>query len=85
MPVIVVTHNSTVGASIGSDYMLYAYRNLEDNGKVSYTIYSGHPTDKELTTTDGMAITTHEIMMNSLEAGAEAYIKRRGVYEAVED
>jgi len=85
MPVIVVTHNSTVGASIGSDYMLYAYRNLEDKGKVTYTIYSGHPTDKELSTTDGMTIATHEIMMNSLEAGTEAYINRRSVYEAVEN
>lgn len=85
MPVIVVTHNSTVGASIGSDYMLYAYRTLEDNGEVNYTIYSGYPTDKELSTTDGVTITTHEIMMNSLEAGVEAYINRRGVYEAVED
>ena len=85
MPVIVVTHNSTVGASIGSDYMLYAYRSLEDNGEVNYMIYSGYPTDKELSSTDGSTITTHEIMMNSLEAGAEAYINRRRVYEAVED
>ncbi len=28
---------------------------------------------------------THEIMMNSLEAGKEAYNNRRGVYETVEN
>ena len=61
------------------------FRNLEDNGEVNYTIYSGHPTDKELSTTDGKTIATHEIMMNSLEAGTTAYINRRSVYEAVED
>lgn len=85
MPVIVVTHNSTVGASIGANYMLYAFRNLAKKGNVNYTIYSGYPTDKELSTTDGKTIATHKIMMNSLEAGATTYIKRREVYEAVED
>jgi len=85
MPVIVVTHNNTVGASIGANYMLYTSRNIKDDGEVEYTIYSGYPTDKKLISPDGLSIDTHQIMMNSLEAGPDAYKNRRAIYEAVED
>lgn len=84
MPVVVVTHNNTVGASIGADYVLYASKSLE-GGKPIYRLYSGHPTDKTLRSTDGQVISSHEIMLNSLEAGVEAYESRRGQYAAIED
>jgi Fe-S cluster assembly ATPase SufC len=84
MPVVVVTHNSTVGASIGADYLLYAKKTLED-GKVVYRLYSGHPTDLALHSLDGRKISNHEIMLNSLEAGAETYDHRRQGYEAIKD
>jgi len=84
MPVVVVTHNSTVGASIGADYLLYAKKTVED-GKVTYRLYSGHPTDLLLTSLDGRTISNHEITLNSLEAGAETYDHRRQGYEAIED
>jgi len=84
MPVVVVTHNSTVGASIGADYLIYASKQLF-NGKIVYRIYSGYPTDKRLHSTDGNSIANHEIIMNSLEAGTDAYEGRRRAYEAVED
>lgn len=84
MPVVVVTHNSTVGASVGSDYLLYACKQLI-GGKIVYRIFSGHATDKRLHSTDGHSIANHEIMMNSLEAGKDAYEGRRRTYEAVED
>ncbi len=45
MPVVVVTHNSTVGASVGGDYLLYTRKEVED-GHVVYRNYSGYPTDK---------------------------------------
>lgn len=83
MPVVVVTHNSTVGASIGADYLIYARKIVED-GDVTYKLYSGHPTDKILFSTDGHIIKSHEIMLNSLEAGMEAYESRRRGYEAIE-
>lgn len=82
MPVVVVTHNSTVGASVGADYLLYARKELE-NGKTKYRIYSGYPTDKKLTSTDGKSIDTHDIIMDSLEAGVDAYNGRRKGYEAI--
>lgn len=84
MPVVVVTHNSTVGASVGADYVLYTSKELQQ-GKTVYRIYSGHPTDKQLLTADGKAINTHEVMLNSLEAGVVPYESRRKGYEAIKD
>ncbi len=84
MPVVVVTHNSTVGASIGAHYFLYAKKTVED-GKVTYRLYSGHPTDLVLASLDGRTISNHEITLNSLEAGAEIYHHRRRGYEAIEN
>jgi hypothetical protein len=84
MPVVVVTHNSTVGASVGADYLLYTKKEIE-NGQVVYRIYSGYPTDKKLVAIDGKTIGCHEITMDSLEAGAVAYEDRRRGYEAIKD
>lgn len=84
MPVVVVTHNSTVGASIGADYLLYAKKTVE-HGNVTYRLYSGHPTDVVLTSLDGSTISNHEITLNSLEAGAETYDHRRQGYEAIKN
>jgi hypothetical protein len=84
MPVVVVTHNNTVGASVGADYLLFARKEIE-NGEAVYRIYSGHPTDKSLSTVDGKSISSHETMMDSLEAGVEAYENRRQGYEAIKN
>jgi hypothetical protein len=84
MPVVVVTHNSTVGASIRPDYLLYASKRIE-SGKPVYRIYSGHPTDKILKSVDGESTKSHEIVLNSLEAGSKAYEDRRRGYAAIED
>lgn len=81
MPVVVVTHNSTVGASIGADYVLHTRKEFE-NGKPTYRIYSGYPTDKMLLSVDGRQISTHEVLMDSLEAGVHEYERRRRGYEA---
>jgi hypothetical protein len=74
--------NSTVGASVGADYVLYATKEIE-NGKALYRIYSGYPTDKALRSTDEKAIDSHDVMMDSLEAGVVAYESRRQGYEAI--
>ena len=84
MPVVVVTHNNTVGASIGADYLLYASKEIE-GGDVVYKLYSGYPTDRRLTSLDGKTISNHKITLNSLEAGCETYNDRRQRYEAIED
>ena len=82
MPVVVVTHNSTVGASVGADYLLYAKKELE-HGKSVYRLYAGYPTDKRLSSVDGKSISSHGIVMDSLEAGVDAYNGRRQGYEAI--
>jgi hypothetical protein len=84
MPVVVVTHNSTVGASVGADYLLYTRKEIED-GKVVYRIYSGYPTDKRLFSIDGKSMKSHDTMMDSLEAGVVTYEDRREGYEAIKD
>jgi hypothetical protein len=84
MPVVVVTHNSTVGASIGADYLLYASKRIK-NGNVIYRLFSGFPTDRRLSSINGETISNHEIMLNSLEAGYDAYDDRRQGYEAIRD
>lgn len=84
MPVVVVTHNSTVGASVGADYLLYAKKD-QDDGMPVYRLYSGYPTDKKLFSIDGKTISSHEIVMDSLEAGVDAYVSRRQGYEAIKN
>jgi hypothetical protein len=84
MPVVVVTHNSTVGASVGADYLLYAKKTVE-GGQVVYRLYSGHPTDLTLHSPSGRTISNYEITLNSLEAGSEIYDQRRQGYEAIKD
>jgi len=84
MPVVVVTHNNTVGASIGADYLLYASKEIE-GGDVVYKLYSGYPTDSRLTSLDGKTISNHKITLNSLEAGYDVYNDRRQRYEAIKD
>lgn len=58
LPVIVVTHNSTVGASIQPDYLIYTKRNVSNTG-VEFEIYSGFPTDKMLVSTTGQELGKH--------------------------
>lgn len=80
MPVVLVTHNSTVGASIKPEYLLCTKKEVVD-GKIKYRIYSGFPTDKELVSRDGQKLSNLEVTMNCLEAGKPAYDDRRKSYE----
>lgn len=82
MPVVVVTHNNTVGASAGADYQLYASKEKEGEDIV-YRLYSGYPTDRELTSVDGAVKSNYVVTLNSLEAGSDAYEDRRSGYEAI--
>lgn len=84
MPVVVVTHNSTVGASIQKDYVVYASKEIED-GVRKYTLYSGYPADKELVSLDGRRMRNFDVTMNSLEAGSATYYERGHGYESIKD
>jgi len=76
IPVIIVTHNSTVGASIKPHYIGCTKRDVINN-EIVYKTFSGFPSDKLLKSVDGETIDNFEIMLNCLEAGQDEYEKRR--------
>lgn len=76
IPVIVVTHNNTIGASIKPDFIAYTQKNI-NAGNVEYDVYFGHPTSKTLRNAEGETIENIEILLKCLEAGEEAYYERK--------
>ena len=84
MPVIVSTHNSTIGGSIKPDYILYTEKSVVD-GYVVYKVYEGRPDSKLLKTPSGDSINNYIITMNSLEAGDAAYNNRNQGYELLKN
>ncbi|GAB4448518.1 MAG: hypothetical protein Fur0028_03570 [Bacteroidales bacterium] len=85
MPVVVVTHNNTVGASIKPNFIAITQKSIED-GEFVYRIFTGYPSDKELTCSDGTRIKNYEAILNCLEAGEGAYIERKTqTYEILKD
>ncbi len=84
MPVVIVTHNSTVGASIKPDYILCTQKEMENDEPV-YRVYSGNPASKVLLSTDRKPIKTFDVTMDCLEAGESTYIERNRGYENIRD
>lgn len=82
MPVIISTHNNTIGGSIKPDYILYTEKKIEDDGP-HFNLYSGFPGSKTLSDVHGNTLKNYEITLNSLEAGEQAYTERRGIYETL--
>lgn len=80
MPVVLITHNNTVGASINPDYLIYTRKEVV-SGKIAYQIYAGFPTDKDLKSIDGLTVPCFEITLGCLEAGKETYEERKKHYE----
>lgn len=84
IPVLLVTHNSTVGASIMPDYIIYTRKVVNGDG-VEYKVYSGHPSDRVLRTVEGEEINNYEILINCLEAGEITYSERGRTYETLKN
>lgn len=76
MPVVVVTHNSTVGASIKPNFLAITKKSIEDRHFI-YRIYTGYPSDKELVSPDGNTIENYNTLLSCLEAGLDAYNERK--------
>lgn len=76
IPVVIVTHNSTVGASIKPDFIIYTKKTIVEQ-QIKYQIFSGYPSDKQLTSIDGGSIENYDILLRCLEAGIDAYDDRR--------
>lgn len=83
MPVIVVTHNNTVGASIKPDYLIHTKRIIDKD--IRYERYCGRPSNKNLTSDSGESIKNIDVMMDCLEAGQATYDERRSDYELLKD
>lgn len=81
IPVVVSTHNNTIGASVKPDYIIYTKKRINEGGDVQYLIYTGLPTSQTLTELNGEIIPRHDILLDCLEAGEVAYIERRHTYE----
>ncbi|MDB1122233.1 hypothetical protein [Vibrio algarum] len=84
MPVIIVTHNSTVGASIKPDYLLFTQKQVVD-GKSKFSVFTGRPNDKELTDLDNNKHPNYEVLINCLEAGEVPYKGRGESYDALKN
>jgi hypothetical protein len=81
LPVIVVTHNNTVGMLMQPDNILYTSRETA-TGHDKYYLYSGSPGDTEFKTADKMKyVSSHVILLESLEAGEVAYNDRNQMYK----
>ncbi len=85
IPVIVVTHNNTIGASIKPDYLLFTQKKIEES-EVIYNVYYGHPLNKTLKNSQGEEIQNLDILFNCLEAGETAYYERKSkTYEILKN
>lgn len=76
MPVIIVTHNNTVGASIYPDYLIYTKKNILAS-EITYQIFMGYPHSKKLKDLEGEETNNYDILLKCLEAGTEAYNERK--------
>lgn len=83
MPVILVTHNNTVGASIKPDYLVYTKRAIGDD--VTYERYYGLPSSKELTSFSGASLKNLQVILDCLEAGEITYNERKRDYDLLKD
>lgn len=81
LPVVVVTHNNTVGMLMQPDYILYTSREIA-TGDDEYYLYSGSPGDTEFKTASGAKnVSSHVVLLDTLEAGETAYNTRNRMYE----
>ncbi|WP_405328097.1 histidinol-phosphatase [Leeuwenhoekiella sp. LLG6367-2.1] len=83
--VIVVTHNSTIGASINPNHLVFTQKTV-NAGNVDYKVFFGHPTSKILKSVGGETIKNLDVLLNCLEAGEDAYNQRNITnYEILKD
>lgn len=80
MPVVIVTHNNTVGASIKPNYIVHTRREIA-NREAIFEIYHGYPGSKMLSSSSGKTIPSIDVTLDCLEAGQNAYEERRRDYE----
>ncbi len=83
-PVVLVTHNNSVGASIKPDYVIFTERTIVDN-EPTYNRFSGKATDKVLLDSEGKEKSNYDVMIDYLEAGKNNYSERTTIYEMLKN
>ena len=78
--IFLVTHNNTLGMLMNPDCIIYT----ENNNNV-FKVYTGKLTSEQLTSADGNKISSFDILMDTMEAGEDAYRERREIYEIVKN
>lgn len=85
LPVVIVTHNHTVGLSIKPDYIFHLIREDKPDGS-EYYIFSGCPDAANLSDKEGKIIKNYIALMNSFESGEKAYEERKvDIYDVVKN
>ena len=84
IPVIVATHNNTVGASIKPDYIIHTRREIIE-GEANYEVFTGAVSDLKLKNKDNKEISNYRMQLDCLEAGYNAYNERLKAYEILKD
>ena len=85
IPVVIATHNNTIGASLHPDYLIYTEKEIQVDGEIRYHLYHGYPSNTILTDLEGNEINRKDVMLDCLEAGEPAYMDRRHSYEILND
>ncbi len=83
MPVFVVTHNNSIGASIKPDYLMYTDFEFDAEGNLQYNVFTGKPTSQYLRSPDGRQMDNYVIQMKSLEGGHSEYKQREIMYKGI--
>ena len=79
-PTFIVTHNHILGVMLKADKILYTCYE-----KGEYKIYTGNLSSKKFLCVDGCEKTTHDIILDTMEAGQDSYIERSKIYENIEN
>lgn len=82
--VFLVTHNNNLGVLIQPNRLLYTEKKISEEG-ISYRIYSGNYDSKELVSSDGNKIPNFIVLLNTMEAGDDAYKERGKIYELIKN
>ncbi len=82
--VFVVTHNNTIGVLLKPDFIIHTEKEMTDDGP-RYYVYTGQLTSKNLESVCGKEKANYLSLMETMEAGEDAYVQRREIYEAVKN
>lgn len=76
--IFLVTHNNTLGMLMNPDCIIYT-----ENKDNVFSVYTGKITSEVFTSVSGETVSSYEVLMDTMEAGKDAYDERRNIYDAI--